>query len=113
MCLALDAGVENATKPPICLNNEVIALLVPTYLGTGWALSDQLRANLTQSNRGQALSSVWDGWDGISQLHSYSGAAYTPFYFTSTELRNAVPRPNRFTILDPTSGFHAVKVTFM
>jgi len=61
MCLATGAGVDNATKPPVCLDNEVIALLVPTYLSTGWALSDQLRANFTQSYRGQALSSVWGG----------------------------------------------------
>jgi hypothetical protein len=45
MCLATGAGVDNATKPPVCLNNEVVALLVPTYLGTGWALPDHFRAN--------------------------------------------------------------------
>jgi hypothetical protein len=45
MCLATGAGVDNATKPPVCLDNEVITLLVPTYLGTGWALPDQFRAN--------------------------------------------------------------------
>jgi hypothetical protein len=45
MCLATGAGVDNATKPPVCLDNEVIALLVPTYLGTGWALPDHFRAN--------------------------------------------------------------------
>jgi len=61
MCLATGAGVNNATKPPICLNNEVIALLVPTYLGTGWALPDQFRANFTQAYHGQALSSVLGG----------------------------------------------------
>lgn len=45
MCLATGAGVDNATKPSVCLDNEVIALLVPTYLGTGWALPDHFRAN--------------------------------------------------------------------
>ena len=45
MCLATGAWVDNATKPPVCLDNEVIALLVPTYLGTGWALPDHFRAN--------------------------------------------------------------------
>jgi hypothetical protein len=45
MCLATGAGVDNATKPPVCLDNEVIALFVPTYLGTGWALPDHFRAN--------------------------------------------------------------------
>jgi hypothetical protein len=45
MCLATGTRVDNATKPPVCLDNEVIALLVPTYLGTGWALPDQFRAN--------------------------------------------------------------------
>ena len=45
MCLTTGAGVDNATKPPVCLDNEVIALLVPTYLGTGWALPDHFRAN--------------------------------------------------------------------
>ncbi len=45
MCLALGAGVDNATKPPVCLDNEVVALLVPAYLGTGWALPDHFRAN--------------------------------------------------------------------
>ena len=45
MFLATDAGVDYATKPSVCLDNEVIALLVPTYLGTGWALPDQFRAN--------------------------------------------------------------------
>jgi hypothetical protein len=71
MCLATGAGVDNATKPPVCLDNEVIALLVPTCLGAGWALPDHFRANFTQSDGGQAVSSIWDGWDGISQLHSY------------------------------------------
>jgi hypothetical protein len=55
MCLATGAGVDNATKPPVCLDNEVIALLVPTYLGAGWALPNQLRANFTQAYRGQAV----------------------------------------------------------
>lgn len=45
MCLATGAGVDNATKPPICLDNEVIALLISPYFGTGWALPDQFRAN--------------------------------------------------------------------
>jgi len=45
MCLATGARVDNATKPPVCLDNEVIAMLVPTYLGTGWALPDHFRAN--------------------------------------------------------------------
>lgn len=61
MCLATGTGVDNATKPSVCLDNEVIALLVPTYLGTGWALPDQLRANFTQAYRCQAVSSVWGG----------------------------------------------------
>jgi len=45
MCLATGAGVDNATKPSVCLDNKVVALLVPTYLGTGWALPDHFRAN--------------------------------------------------------------------
>ena len=45
MCFATGAGVDNATKPSVYLHNEMIALLVPTYLGTGWALPDQFRAN--------------------------------------------------------------------
>jgi len=113
MCLATGTRVDNATKPPVCLDNEVIALLVPTYLGAGWALPDQFRANFTQAYRCQVVSSTWDGRDGISQLHSYSGAAYTHFYITTTELRSAVPRPKRLTLLDRSSAFHAVKVTFM
>ena len=79
VCLATGAGVDNATKPPVCLDNEVIALLIPTYLGTGWALPDQFRANFSQAYRCQALSSVWDGWDGISQLHSYSEHVFDTF----------------------------------
>ena len=61
MCLAAGAGVDNATKPPICLDNEVIALLVSPYFGTGWALPDQFRANFAQPYHGQALSSVSGG----------------------------------------------------
>ena len=32
MCLATGTGVDNATKPPVCLDNEVIALLVPAQM---------------------------------------------------------------------------------
>lgn len=79
MCLATGTGVDNATKPPVCLDNEVIALLVPTYLGTGWALPDQFRANFAQAYRCQALSSVWDGWDGIFQLRFYFEHSFATF----------------------------------
>ncbi len=113
MCLAAGAGVDNATKPSVCLDDEMVALFVPSFLGTGWALPDQFRANFAQAYRCQALSSVWGGRGGISQLHSYLRAAYTHFYITTTELRSAARRPKRLTTLDRSSAFHAVKVTFM
>jgi hypothetical protein len=113
MFLATDAGVDYATKPSVCLDDKVVALLITTYLGTGWALPDHFLANFAQACHGQAVSSVLDGRDGISQLHSYLGAPYTLFYTPCTELRSAVPRPKRLTTLDQSSVFHAVKVTFM
>jgi hypothetical protein len=79
MCFATGAGVDNATKPSVCLNDQMVALFVPSFLGTGWALPDQFRANFTQAYRCQALSSVWDGWDGIFQLRFYFEHSFATF----------------------------------
>lgn len=120
MFFAAGSWVYNATKAPVCLDNEVIALFVSSCLGTYGALSDHFSALFPQpyhvqlaSTLGQVVSSIWDGWDGISELHPYLGAPYTLLFTSCTELRSAVPRPKCLTLLDSSSGFHAVKVTFM
>lgn len=113
VCLATGSGVDNATKPPVCLDNKVVALFVTTCLGTSWALPDQFCPALLQPHHCQAWSSVLDGWDGIFQLHPYSEHTYTLLFNSWTELNIAVRRPNRLTLLDQSSAFHAVKVTFM
>lgn len=107
VCLALGTGVYHATKAPVCMDNEVIALFVPTFLGTSGTLPDHFPAlfpqphhSQTTKSASQAVSSVLDEWDGIFQLHPYLEAPYTTLFTSWTELRSAVLRPKLFTFLD-------------